>query len=96
MGQSLETLFKEKDETEQFYYKFVPEKFRELLGKENFTDLSLGDAKNSELTVLFCDIRSFTNISECNKPETVVGFLNRYFTIMCRVIKKYGGTERRR
>ena len=35
---------KEKDKNEKFYYKFVPEKFRELLGKEKFTDLALGDA----------------------------------------------------
>ena len=39
---------------------YSPEKFRELLGKENFTDLALGDAKSCELTVLFCDIRGFS------------------------------------
>ena len=60
MGQNLETMFEEKDKTEKFYYKFVPEKFRELLGKENLTDLKLGDAISREITVLFCDIRSFS------------------------------------
>lgn len=44
------------------------------------------------VAVLFCDIRSFTNISECNKPEVMIAFLNRYFTIMCNIIKKHGGT----
>ena len=41
---------------------------------------------------MFSDIRSFTSISEHNKPETIVAFLNRYFTVMCTVIKKHGGT----
>ena len=44
------------------------------------------------VAVLFSDIRSFTNISECNKPEVMIAFLNRYFTIMCNIIKKHGGT----
>lgn len=44
------------------------------------------------VAILFSDIRSFTNISECNKPEIMIDFLNRYFTIMCNIIKKHGGT----
>lgn len=44
------------------------------------------------VAILFSDIRSFTNISECNKPEVMIDFLNRYFTIMCNIIKKHGGT----
>lgn len=55
----LENYFEEKDKNEKFYYKFVPEQFRELLNKEKITDLTLGDAVSADLTVLFCDIRSF-------------------------------------
>ena len=44
------------------------------------------------MAILFSDIRSFTSISELNKPETIVAFLNRYFTTMCTIIKKHGGT----
>ena len=91
MGQSLETLFKEKDETEQFYYKFVPEKFRELLGKENFTDLSLGDAKNSELTVLFCDIRSFSINSEMMTAKENFAFVNVIYGKMGPIIRENNG-----
>ena len=76
MASSLESSFEEKDRTEKFYYKFVPEKFREYLGKKNLTDLSLGDASNRELTVLFCDIRSFSINSEMMTAKENFAFVN--------------------
>ena len=42
--------------------------------------------KNSNVTVLFSDIRSFTTISESMSPEKLVDSLNRYFTIMVNLI----------
>ena len=74
------------------FSRFVPEQIIDELVDGAETETSVGVGEKRDVAILFCDIRSFTNISECNKPETVVGFLNRYFTIMCRVIKKYGGT----
>ena len=91
MGQSLEVLFDEKDKTEKFYYKFVPEKFRELLGKENFTDLFLGDAKSSELTVLFCDIRSFSINSEIMTAKENFAFVNVIYGIAGPIIRENNG-----
>ena len=91
MGQSLETLFNEKDETEKFYYKFVPEKFRELLGKESFTDLNLGDAKSCELTVLFCDIRSFSINSEMMTAKENFSFVNVIYGKMGPIVRKNNG-----
>lgn len=91
MGHSLETLFNEKDETEKFYYKFVPEKFRELLGKERFTDLSLGDAKSSELTVLFCDIRSFSINSEMMTAKENFSFVNVIYGKMGPIVRENNG-----
>ena len=64
MASRLEEYFNEKNRNEQFYYKFVPEKFRELLHKEKFTDLALGDAQSEDLSILFCDIRAFSMNSD--------------------------------
>ena len=91
MGQNLEKLFDEKDETEKFYYKFVPEKFRELLGKENFTDLSLGDAKSCELTVLFCDIRGFSINSEMMTAKENFAFANVIYGKMGPIVRNNNG-----
>ncbi len=91
MGQSLETLFKEKDKTESFYYKFVPEQFRRLLGKESFTDLSLGDASSRELTVLFCDIRSFSINSEMMTAKENFSFVNIIYGKAGPIIRENNG-----
>ena len=91
MGKSLETLFDEKDKTERFYYKFVPEQFRKLLGKDNFTDLALGDSSSRELTVLFCDIRSFSINSEIMTAKENFEFVNIIYGIAGPIIRENGG-----
>ena len=91
MAASLEKSFDEKDRTEKFYYKFVPEKFREYLGKENFTDLALGDASSRELTVLFCDIRSFSINSEMMTAKENFAFVNTIYGKAGPIIREHNG-----
>jgi adenylate cyclase len=45
-----------------------------------------------EMTVLFCDVRGFTSISEGRDPQWVVQLLNEFFTPMTRVVLAHGGT----
>ncbi|RPG63551.1 MAG: adenylate/guanylate cyclase domain-containing protein [Flavobacteriaceae bacterium TMED238] len=47
--------------------------------------------KESIGTVLFSDIRSFTNLTESLGAQGTVGFLNDYFTIMVDCIQDEGG-----
>ena len=91
MGENLERLFDEKDRTEKFYYKFVPEQFRTLLGKENFTDLALGDSDLRELTVLFMDIRAFSKISEQMTTKENFEFVNIIYGICGPIIRQNNG-----
>lgn len=91
MAGSLEKSFEEKDRTEKFYYKFVPEKFREYLGKDSFTDLSLGDASSRELTVLFCDIRSFSINSEMMTAKENFAFVNTIYGKAGPIIREHNG-----
>lgn len=44
-----------------------------------------------EVTVLFSDVRSFTNFSEKHTPEEVVAILNEYLGAMTQVIFKWEG-----
>ena len=42
--------------------RFVPHEFLEFLGREDISEVQLGDSVSSEMTVLFSDIRSFTSL----------------------------------
>jgi len=44
------------------------------------------------MTVLFCDVASWTTICENLSPMEVAALLNQYYTEMCEVIGKHGGT----
>ncbi len=74
------------------FSRFVPEQIiDDLVTSADATEkVSVGEKR--AVAILFSDIRSFTSISEINRPETMVAFLNRYFTAMVNVIKKHGGT----
>lgn len=51
-----------------------------------------GDAgREAEVTVLFCDIRSFTAFSERSLPYDVIHILNRYFETIGSIIDRQGG-----
>jgi adenylate cyclase len=72
------------------FKKYVSENIvDELLQNENA--LELGGAQ-SEVCVLFSDIRGFTALSEKMKPSEVVYLLNTYFEAMIDVVFAHNGT----
>ncbi len=73
------------------YSRFVPKQFLEYLGKDSFVDIQLGDQVQKEMTVLFSDIRSFTEISETMTPKENFDFINYYLGYMEPVIRNNGG-----
>lgn len=73
------------------YSRFVPNQFLEFLGKENFVDIQLGDQVQKEMTVLFSDIRGFTELSESMTPKENFDFINHYLGYMEPVIRENNG-----
>lgn len=49
-------------------------------------------AENRDLTVMFCDMRDFTRVSESLGPEGVRSLVNRFFSSMTSVIRGHRGT----
>ena len=49
-------------------------------------------AENRELTVMFCDMRNFTRVSELLAPEDVRSLVNRFFSSMTGAIRECRGT----
>ena len=54
-------------------------------------DLALGGDK-IDATVLYCDIRGFTPLSEGLNPGALVDLLNEHFTAMTKIVFKFNGT----
>lgn len=73
------------------YSRFVPVQFLEFLGKEDFVDIELGDQVQKEMTVMFSDIRSFTELSEDMTPKENFDFINHYLGYMEPVIRRNNG-----
>ena len=67
--------------------KVVSPQVRDFLLSDN-PDLG---GQDLEVTVMFCDIRGFTTISERLEPQEIVSMLNRYFTRLEKPIVENGG-----
>jgi class 3 adenylate cyclase len=67
--------------------RFVPEKVASSL-------LAGGGAipvQQTEATILFCDIESFTQLTEALGPVKIVDVLNAYFSAMVEILEQKGG-----
>jgi class 3 adenylate cyclase len=73
------------------YYRFVPREFLEELGKKDITQIELGDQVQREMTILFTDIRGFTELSEDLSPKDTFDFINEYLGIMEPIITNNNG-----
>jgi adenylate cyclase len=49
-------------------------------------------AENRVLTVMFCDMRNFTRVSEALPPEELRALVNRFFSTMTHAIRAHRGT----
>ncbi len=77
----------EKEFMRDTFGKVVDPEVRDYLMKK---EVALG-GETREVTVLFCDIRSFTAMSEKMEASEVVSLLNRYFTALGECITKNHG-----
>ncbi|MCO4771779.1 MAG: AAA family ATPase [Deltaproteobacteria bacterium] len=73
------------------FSRFVPQQFLNYLGRENILEVSLGDAVQRDMTILFSDIRSFTAMSERMSPSENMAFLNQYLQRVGPVMREQRG-----
>jgi len=81
---------KERDRVKATFAHFVSQQVVDSILKSGAEVKLSGDRKR--VTVLFCDIRGFSTISEKMPPEKVVALLNDYFEAMVEVIFRNNGT----
>ncbi len=73
------------------FEKFVPKEFIRRIAPEGLENLKFGMAESDFISIMFCDIRSFTNMSEKLSPQELVDFLNDYLKRMNIPISSYHG-----
>ncbi len=78
---------KEKALMKSNFGKIVPPDIVERMLSSDFTR----ESEVVRVTVLFCDLRGFTAMSENLPPSMLVGLLNQYFTAMVEIIESRGG-----
>jgi len=78
---------KEKALMKSNFGKIVPPEIVERMLASDFTR----ESEVVRVTVLFCDLRGFTAMSENLPPSMLVGLLNQYFTAMVEIIESHGG-----
>ena len=78
---------KEKEFMRDTFGKIVTPQIRDYLLTKN---VALG-GETLDITVMFCDIRGFTTLSENMPPEKIVSLLNEYFTGLETCVVRHGG-----
>ncbi|RUQ89261.1 adenylate/guanylate cyclase domain-containing protein [Legionella septentrionalis] len=71
--------------------RFVPQDFLRLLNKESIVHVNLGDNVEKNMSVLFLDIRSFTELADHASPVEIFSFLNELMSYLEPAIVKNNG-----
>src|ERR671930_1829363 len=81
---------REKEMIKRAFTRYVAREVVEEVLKDPEHAMLTGERR--EATVLLCDIRGFTSMSERLTPEQVVSVLNEFYTLMIETVFKHDGT----
>lgn len=71
--------------------RFVPVAFLDLLGRRDVREVVPGEGVEREMTVLFCDIRGFTTLTERLGPRESFAFVNDFLAHLEPCVQREGG-----
>ncbi len=71
--------------------RFVPQEFLTSLGRNDLSEVRLGDSATKTVSILFADIRGYTKLVEGMAPGTTVQFLNEVFGALEPAIHDHHG-----
>ena len=91
MALSIKNYVNDIMELNKAYFRFVPEQFLLFLNKNSITEINLGDQTQEEMSIMFSDIRSFTEMSEKMTPKENFDFLNNYLGLVGPIVRDHKG-----
>ena len=91
MAGSLEQSFSTLNATVTSFERFVPQKFLHVVAPEGIERIRLGTYAVRPVTILFSDIRGYTQLSEKSEDEEMFHLLNEYLPEMGEAIDQNGG-----
>ena len=91
MATHIRNYIQEITDLSEAYYRFVPQQFLSLLGKESIIDVQLGDQVRQDMSIFTLNIHSFYQLSGTMGPEENFNFIKSYLRWMGSVIGDYGG-----
>jgi class 3 adenylate cyclase len=91
MGRKILEQFNVLKNTNQAYARFVPNDFLNHLDKKSIIDVQLGDHVKRNMSVMFSDIRNFTEMSESMTPEENFTFVNAVLNKIGPIIRENNG-----
>lgn len=78
LSKTLTDSFRKSELLRDSYQRFVPEGFLTMLNRGSITSIKLGDHIEGEMSIMFCDIRDFTALSENMTPKENFDFINSF------------------
>jgi adenylate cyclase len=85
---SLEQAIREAKNT---FERFVPPAYLRRIASKGLGAIRLGEADHQWVTILCCDIRGFTSLSEQLPPSQLIAFVNRLYERITRVVDERQG-----
>lgn len=73
-------------EARDVFERFVPPAYLRRIAAEGLGSIRLGEADQQTVSILSCDIRGFTALSEELEPRELIGFINRLFERFTQIV----------
>jgi len=73
-------------EAKDVFERFVPPAYLRRIAAQGLKSIRLGEADQQWVTILCCDIRGFTSLSERVSPSELIALINHFFERITRVV----------
>lgn len=91
MAAHIRAYIKNITDSNEAYYRFVPQQFMRILRRENVLDVRLGDQVEQDMSVVICNIRRFYQMSKGLSPEENFNFVNSFLKRFGPSVRDNGG-----